>query len=247
MSIKLRIALAALAIGSASPVIAAPEDFAATIADDSRLEANRNLDESRQPAIVLDFADIEKGATVADFLAGSGYYTEMLSQIVGSKGRVYVFNPANFHTAEVWDAILAERKNVSTLVVPPKHLQFAPSSVDVIFTHLNFHDLYWESERFNFPRMHVPSILSNWHAGLKSGGEVIVVDHLGPAGDTRDVVERLHRIDPSTVVAAMEQAGFALVGQSDALKRDADDIEKSVFDEGIRGNTSRFMMKFKKM
>lgn len=247
MTNRIVLAIAACALGTSSPLLAAPEDFAAIVADEARLDANRQLDESRQPAIVLDFAAIEEGATVADFLAGGGYYTEMLSEVVGPKGKIYVLNPSNFHNAEAWQQITAARENVATVVVPPKYLQFAPQSVDVIFTHLNFHDLYWESERFQFPRIDVPSVLANWHMGLKSGGEVIVVDHLGPAGDTREVVERLHRIDPATVIADMERAGFELVGESDALKREDDNIEVSVFDEAIRGKTSRFMMKFRKM
>lgn len=241
------ILLSATALAATSPLAAAPEDFAEIVAEDGRLDAHRQLDENRQPATVLDFAALERGAVVADFLAGSGYYTELFSQVVGPQGRIYVMNPPGFHNAEAWEAITAARDNVSTMVVPPKHLLLAPQSVDAIFTHLNYHDLYWESEQFNFPRIDVDAYLKTWHMALKPGGMVIVVDHHGPSGDTRDIVERLHRIDRDVVVADMQRAGFALVGESDALERSSDDLQKGVFDESVRGNTSRFMLKFRKL
>ena len=34
------------------------------------------------------------------------------------------------------------------------------------------------------------AMLANWFAALKPGGQVIVVDHFGPSGDTRDMFAR---------------------------------------------------------
>lgn len=125
-------------------------------------------------------------------------------------------------------------------------MQFAPNSVDMIFTHLVYHDLYWTSEKFHFPTRDVDALMTNWFAAVKPGGSVIVVDHVGPAGDTRALVEKLHRIDPATVKADLERAGFVLEDQSDALANPDDDHSKIVFDPAIRGKTDRFMMRFRK-
>lgn len=222
------------------------QDVAAAIAADTRSEQATALDEARQPAAVLEFSDLDGGDVVADIMAGNGYFSELIASIVGPKGIVYVANPAAFHDPAVWEVHQANHDNFRLLVADPKSLVLGPDSVDTIFTHLIFHDLYWESEQFNFPRLDVPSVLANWHAALRDGGTVVVVDHHGPSGDTREIVDRLHRIDRDTVIEAMEQAGFRLVEESDALINEDDDLNVMVFDESVRGKTSRFMLKFQK-
>ena len=67
-----------------------------------------------------------------------------------------------------------------------------------------------------------------------------------PGGDTRQVVDKLHRIDPAIVRADFEKAGFVLEESSDLLRNPADDHSLLVFDEKIRGKTDRFMFRFRK-
>ncbi len=67
-----------------------------------------------------------------------------------------------------------------------------------------------------------------------------------PGGDTREVVEKLHRIDPAVVKADFERAGFVLEAQSDMLRVREDDHSKNVFDPSIRGKTDRFVYRFRK-
>lgn len=241
------LACAALA-AVASPMAAHAADPAVerAVSADTRTDANRALDEGRKPAEVLDFAGYEGGDTVADFMAGGGYYTELIARIVGRDGRVYAINPVGFHDPEVWAVNTRHHANIRTMPVEPQAMLLAPGSVNSIFTHLVFHDLYWESEQYKFPRLDVDFVLANWFAAVKPGGTVIVVDHVGPAGDPREVTGRLHRIDPATAVAAMQRAGFELAGQADFLRSEADDHSQSVFDPAIRGKTDRFVMKFRK-
>lgn len=236
--------LASAAMVSAAPVWADTADDA--VAAETRTDEDRALDESRQPAGVLRFASPAEGDIVADFMSGGGYYAAMLADMVGPRGAVYAVNPVGFHNAEAWEARSAAHRNIRTMPVNPRQMMLAPGSVDMIFTHLVFHDLYWESERFQFPRLDEEAVLANWFAAVKPGGHVVVVDHVGPSGDTREVTANLHRIDPATVVNAMETAGFVLVDQSDMLRRSDDDMTKNVFDESVRGKTDRFMMKFQK-
>ena len=237
-------ALAGAAIAGTAPVLAGSVEDA--VAADTRTDADRELDEGRMPTEVLTFAGVSEGDVVADFMAGSGYYTAMLADIVDDEGTVYAVNPTNFHDAEAWEARLAAHGNIRPMPVTPRQMMLAPGSVDMIFAHLVFHDLYWESERFQFPRLDEKAVLANWYAAVKPGGHVIVVDHVGPAGDTRQITEDLHRIDPDTAIAAMTAAGFELVAQSNVLRRSDDDHSVSVFDESVRGKTDRFIMKFQK-
>ena len=82
---------------------------------------------------------------------------------------------------------------------------------------------------------------------MKPGGIVGVVDHVAAAGgDTRQVVDKLHRIDPEVVKADFEAAGFELIGTSDMYRNPADDHSLLVFDPKIRGKTDRMVFKFRK-
>jgi predicted methyltransferase len=238
--------LAAAGLALAAPLPALAQSVDAVVASKSRSAEDRALDAERMPGEVLEFADVARGEVVADFMAGGGYYTALLADLVGPKGIVYAVNPVSFHDPVEWDTQLKADSNIRTMVSDARAMQLAPGSVDTIFAHLVFHDLYFESGRFNFPRLDVEFMLANWFAAVKPGGTVIIVDHVGQAGDTREIVNAVHRIDPATVVGDMTKAGFRLVEQSDVLRRSNDDLSKSVFDPGLRGKTDRFMMKFQK-
>jgi predicted methyltransferase len=240
------LAASTLALAAAVPAGAKPADFSAIVADPARAADNRKQDDGRQPAAMLDFAQVKRGQVVADFMAGGGYYTEMLARAVGPKGMVLPMNPPGFHDAKKWDPLLKARANVAPLIRPVHEMRLAPRSVDMIFTHLVFHDLWWESERFKFTRVDTDAMLANWFAAVRPGGSVIIIDHVGPAGDIRATVDKLHRMNPADARAAMEQAGFVLDAESDALRMPDDDLSIDVFNEKVRGKTNRFVMRFKK-
>lgn len=231
----------------AAPILAkAVPTVASALADPTRNAKNRALDEGRNPAAILAFAGIRPGDVVADYQAGGGYYSELLADLVGPKGRVYAMTQPNFYTKADWDPILAAHSNVMMLVAPGQSLVLAPHSVDLIFAHLTWHDIYWTSEKYQHPRFDVPRFLANWFAAVKPGGHVVIVDHVGPAGDPREVVDKFHRIDPEQVKADMAAAGFVLEAESDALRHPEDDHTKNVFDPAVRGKTDRFALRFRR-
>lgn len=236
---------AALAVMLAVQAVPALADRAEdAVASNKRTEADRGLDEGRHPVEVLRFADVKPGEVVADFMAGGGYYSALLAELVGPRGTVYAINPVSFHPAKDWAQRATVYNNIRTMTVAPDAMLLAPGSVDMMFAHLTFHDLYWESAQYAFPRLDVDFVLANWFAAVRPGGHVLIVDHVGPEGDPREVTERLHRIAPATIVTAMERAGFVLEEQSDMLRRSTDDLSKNVFDAAVRGKTDRIVMKF---
>jgi predicted methyltransferase len=81
---------------------------------------------------------------------------------------------------------------------------------------------------------------------MKPDGIVGIIDHAGLPGNTREIVNKLHRIDPAVVKADFEKAGFVLEATSDLLRNPDDDHSKLVFDPSIRGKTDRFVLKFRK-
>ena len=56
----------------------------------------------------------------------------------------------------------------------------------------------------------------------------------------------LHRIPRADVVRAVLAAGFELAGEGQMLRHPEDDLSKSVFAEGMRGNTDRFVLLLRK-
>ncbi|MFM5884889.1 MAG: class I SAM-dependent methyltransferase [Novosphingobium sp.] len=240
------LAAAASALLLSPPLAAKPADYAAAVAAKDRGEKNRTLDVSRMPAEVLDFAKVGRGQTVIDFMAGSGYWTELFARAVGPRGKVYASDPPSFNDAKAWAPILAAHRNVSQVLQPVGATTFPARSADLLFINLNYHDLYWESEKYSFPRVEVPAVLTGWFQSVKRGGHVVIIDHAGPAGDTRALVEKLHRIDPERVKADMAAVGFVLVAESAMLRRSDDAYDKNVFDPAVRGKTDRFVLKFRR-
>jgi predicted methyltransferase len=112
--------------------------------------------------------------------------------------------------------------------------------------HLVYHDLYWESAKYKVPRVDPSAFLKSLYAATKPGGIVGVIDHVGAAGDTRAVVDTLHRIDPAVIKADFKAAGFVLEAESPLLRAAGDDIAKLVFDPAVRGKTDRVVYRFRK-
>ena len=91
--------LALLLAVAAPPVVAkqAPApDYKAALADPARPAADRDGDAARKPAELLAFAGVKPGQSVGDFVMGGGYVTRLLAAAVGSSGKVYAFQPAEF-------------------------------------------------------------------------------------------------------------------------------------------------------
>jgi predicted methyltransferase len=224
--------------------------FAAALANPARTEAARKLDEGRKPAEVLAFLGLQPGMHVADLITGSGYWAQIMAKVVGPKGSVTAWEPDQFYAggkekADL-DALVAASPGVKLGHYPFEAFAPPAKAYDFAIINLNYHDLYWESEKYKIPRTDPAAYVRALYAAMKPGGVVGVIDHVGPAGDTRAIVERMHRIDPATVKADFERAGFKLEAQSDLLANSADDHTKLVFDPSIRGHTDRFVYKFRK-
>jgi predicted methyltransferase len=246
----LKILLLSAALAGSAAAQAAPADVAAALTHKDRPAEAVKLDESRKPAEVLRFLGLERGHRALDLLTGNGYYAEVMGKAVGRRGSVVAWEPANFYddaAKKNWDALKARAPNASLLVSTAKDLSLAPASFDFVLMHLIYHDTYWESEKFKFPRMDPAAFLASVHAATKPGGIVGVVDHVAaPGGDVRAVADKLHRIDPAVIRADFERAGFVFDGEASMLRNPSDDHSKLVFDPAVRGKTDRIVYRFRK-
>jgi predicted methyltransferase len=226
-------------------VAAAPADV---VSAPGRPEAMVALDAGRQPAAVLAHSLIRPGARVMDVMAGQGYYTELLARHVGAKGRVIAIEPVNYmedaKTVAAWDALKQRNANVDLVVGAPGETPI-PANLDAAFFHLTYHDLYWQSEKFKYPRTDVDAYNARLFAALKPGGVVLIIDHHGvPGMDSRAQADKTHRIDAEVVKADMARAGFRFAGSVPILEMAGDDPKVLVFDPSLRGKTSRFYYRF---
>ena len=222
---------------------------ASVAATAARSEENVKLDASRKPGEVLAFLGLKPGMRVSDPFGGNLYWAEITSQVVGPKGRVSIWEPAQFYDQKGYDrftAFKASHPNVWMRVSPFEAPDLPVAAYDFMLINLDYHDVYWESAKNKVVRMDPDAWLKVIYAAMKPGAVVGVIDHVANPGDTRETVQKYHRIDPATVKADFKRAGFKLEAESDLLRNPADDHMKLVFDPSIRGKTDRFVFKFRK-
>jgi predicted methyltransferase len=240
-------ALAAFALMAPHAALASEdENYAEALADPARPAADKARDAARKPAELLDFADVEPGDKVLDYIMGGGYLTHLLAAAVGPEGKVYAFQPAEFISfradyGKEQDTVVAARKNVVPLRPSIGALKL-PEPVDLIITVQNYHDLHLSMA----PPGTAAFVAKGLFAALKPGGTLIVVDHVANAGAGAKLANTLHRIEPSFARAEIESAGFVFVEESDAWRNTTDPHTANVFDPAIRGKTDQFAYKFKK-
>lgn len=240
--------LAAL-VALATPAFADP--IADALADTTRPAADKDKDAARKPAALIAFARIKPGQHVVDFWTGSGYWARLFGKVVGPKGHVIAYVPAEIadfknHPVDVAKAMAAEpgRGNVEALsdpvaAMPPADQQ---NTYDAVFLFENYHDLH----NAYMKGADVGAINKGVFALLKHGGVYVIADHAAAAGSGLTHTADLHRIDPATVKSEVLAAGFVLDGTTDVLANPADPHTAGVFDPALRGNTDRFVMRFKK-
>lgn len=243
------IALALCAVspapGRAAGII--PANIAAAVADKDRPAADVALDAARKPAETLAFTGVRSGMVVVELLPGGGYYTRLISDAVGPKGKVYAFTPSELGTMMKKPLPAdgshpdAARPNVTALVASIADFA-APEPADLVFTAQNYHDLHdpflgpVDMARFN----------GAVFKALKSGGLYLVLDHSAPDGSGLADTNTTHRIDAAVVKQEVTAAGFVFIGESDILRNPADPRTALVFDPAIRHHTDQFIYLFRK-
>ena len=244
------IAVVALVSGAIA-VDNASNSTAATmaVADPSRPDSDIIRDADRKPAQTLMFVGIKSGDKVADYVADSGYFTRLFSNVVGFQGHVYAVEPTSFFKYKSFAPAVAELQgyavahpNVTvTTATPLEGLKF-PEKLDLFWISQNYHDLH---DEFMGP-VDTAAFNKAVYSALKPGGVYVILDHSAALGAPANVTETLHRIESSTVRREVEAAGFKFDSESSILANPADPRTAKVFDPTIRGHTDQFILKFRK-
>lgn len=195
------------------------------------------------------FAGIGAGSRVIDVWPGNGDWTRLFSDIVGPRGRVYSFVPAeiaHFKSDPVglMRALAMEpgRENVEITSTDLVALPESAQSLDVVWMHLFYHDLHTALLQ---TRGATPAGFNRAvYERLKPGGFYVIVDHVAGAGTGTSHAESLHRIEPAAVRKEVETAGFMLDAENTVLANKDDPHSIKVFDPSIKGKTDRFAYRF---
>jgi predicted methyltransferase len=245
MKFRVGFALAAIAVSLAGQAAAAPgPEIAAAVADTSRPQTDRGTDAYRKPAETLAFSGIKPDDKVGELFPGGGYYTRMLSDVVGPEGKVYALE-----TTRWADSFEADKKMASEKGRGNVHLTATafgtfdiPEKIDLFWITQNYHDLHIAKYGA------VDMAVFNKHVfdALKPGGTYFIVDHQANAGTTEAQIADLHRIEKAQIIREVEAAGFKFAGENAAIANPADDHTKPIFDTSIRGRTDQYMLKFRR-
>ncbi len=212
---------------------------AAAVANAERPDADKARDADRKPGEMLAFAGVRPGWKVAEISPGGGYFTRLLSFVVGANGYVYTSTRRPSPAIEAW---ARGHANVSLAKVEPG-AALAPEPVDLVWTTQNYHD--FKNQKVGDSDV---AVLTNRaaFAVLKPGGVYLVSDHQAAAGAGATQTETLHRIEDAAVIHEVEAAGFKLEARADILHHPADDHAQKVFEGPIRGKTDQFVLRFRK-
>jgi predicted methyltransferase len=239
---RVLVLVGAFGLGACASLAPTPDYRNAVVAGD-RTDADRVVDQRREPQKLLEFYGVRPGMRVLDMSAGRGYNSELLARIVGPKGKVYAQSSPKLMFPAVKAAMEERMKTPAMSRVEYVIRDFedpAPPearNLDLVTFNFNYHDTVWLStDRARMNRAVFDA--------LKRGGVYIVADHSARPGAGVSVAKSLHRIEESVVRSEVLAAGFKLVESADFLRNPEDRREVPVSKNTVRND--EFVLKFVK-
>jgi predicted methyltransferase len=230
----------------------AADEYDAAVKHAGRPAADSARDSLDHPAEILRLAGIKPGMKVADVLAGDGYYSELLSYVVGPKGHVWLINNLafdNWSQPDLKNRLAGNRfSNVTAETVELDDMKLPAASLDAVLLVKVYHDLYWvnTNPKNPWPKIDVGGVLDQLSRALKPGGTLLLIDHSAKAGHGKDDAGELHRIEEGFAVKDFASHGFIVVAKSDLLRRPDDARDLISYKGPALGKTDRFVLVFRK-
>ena len=227
------------------------QTLAQILASTSRTAADQARDLRDLPLEVLSFAGFKAGDRIADVFGGGGYYSEILSNVVGKSGRVQLINNQPYHEyakADLEPRLASGRlQNVDYTILPPEKMALKAASFDGALIVMSYHDLYVSDPTQGWPPIDAAQFIDQIVAALKPGGVLLIVDHAAANGSGKQNTQALHRIDEAFAKADLAAHGLTFEASLEVLRNPNDDRSKGVFDPAIKGKTDRFVHRYRKL
>ncbi len=160
-----------------------------------------------QPSRAIQLMGIEAGMVVADIGAGSGYFTERVARIVGSKGHVYATDIQRGMLSLLQQRIAREGlQNVTPVLSEPSNPRLPANSIDLAFMVDVYHEL-------GEPQV----VLGHLRAALRPAGRLILIEYKGE--DPSIPILPSHKMTVAQAKAELESDGFVLTSANSSLPR----------------------------
>jgi predicted methyltransferase len=212
------IAFASLtASGCARLPATAGDGLEQAIAADHRTPAFRERDRYRHPRETLAFFGLKPDQTVVEVWPSTGWYTEILAPYLRERGRYYAAGFVISHEnapeyrldiAAKFGVKLSARPDLYDRVVvtelgrPDRWQACPPGTADLVLTFRNVHN--WMSADYE------ADMFQAFHAALKPGGVLGVVEHRARPGTSREQMQKTGYVTEAHVIKVAEAAGFKL-------------------------------------
>ncbi|MFA6489624.1 MAG: class I SAM-dependent methyltransferase [Candidatus Micrarchaeia archaeon] len=171
------------------------------------LNSKAAMDESKAGEVVSSL-HIEKGQKVADIGSGGGYFSLLLAEAAGPKGKVYIVD-TDQKLLDFASALAKENgvKNIVPVLAQEDSPNLPENGVDLIFMRSVCHHLKGRKEYF-----------SRLRRFLAPGGKIALIDYRrGPFLAFRWL--RGHYVEESVIKKEMWDAGFHLEESFDFISR----------------------------
>ena len=164
-------------------------------------------DAEEDPDRAIDVIKIEKGSTVADIGAGSGYMTVKLAKKVGPQGRVYA-NDIQPAMLDLINKRLAKSRiaNVTVVLGTQDDPRLPLETLDLVLMVDVYHEL-------SQPQL----MLRHIRASLKAGGRLVLLEYRKE--DPNIPIKPEHKMSVAEAKLEVEAEGFKLTRTNEDLPR----------------------------
>jgi ubiquinone/menaquinone biosynthesis C-methylase UbiE len=165
----------------------------------------RELEEN--PDLAMRLMQVQRGSSVADVGAGSGYFTIRLAKAVGSAGKVYAVDIQRGMLELLQRAVAKEKlTNVIPVLAADDDPRLPPESVDLVLMVDVYHEL-------SAPQV----TLGHLKRALKPGGRLVLLEYR--AEDPTVPIRPEHKMTKAQVKREIEHEGFRQQRVYDDLPR----------------------------
>ena len=228
--------------------------YQAAVADLRRPAEDVARDAGRKPDQVLEFFGITPGQRVIDITSGVGYFTRIISDIVGSEGSVVAHNSGRrMNDRLINDEFKADMleqyssyTNVEVNYEDVETMSFPDNSIDVVFLSLALHHWHHSEESGEFIPQIALQRYDNIMRMLKPGGIFAIIDHEAAEEMSREASDAIHRIPRDIAIADITLAGFVFQGESDIHANHTDDDLTVRWTREPRDVTKRIVQLYRK-
>ena len=200
-------------------------------------------DANRKPGEVLEFFGLEDDMKVLEMSPATGYWSKFVGPTLCENGGELIFSVGvsddfknDVMSLDGLECTSAINNDITLRNLP--EFSFDDSQFDMVLTFWNLHNPSVEGRK---------NLNEAAFSALKSGGIYGVVDHtrrhLEP---TSREAQNGRRLDPVLIIKEMIDVGFDFVDFSPMHYHPEDNLSQEVGTPGVRGNTDRFTMSFRK-